>query len=64
MTLKQARVTPHWRRGHIRMQPCGAGKQQRKLIFVAPVLVHAEQLQGEVPAPRSYRAGAGAVTPA
>jgi len=55
-------VTPHWRRGHFRMQPFGTGNLQRKLIFVAPVLVHAEQLQGEVPTPKTYRAGAGAVT--
>lgn len=55
-------VAPHWRRGHFRMQAHGVGNQQRKLIFVAPVLIHAEQLQGEVPAPRSYRAGAAAVT--
>lgn len=54
-------ITPHWRRGHFRMQPFGVGKQQRKLIFVAPVLVHAEQLQGDVPPPKSYRAGAAAV---
>ena len=46
------------------MQPCGAGKQQHKLIFVAPVLVHAEQLQGEAPTPKLYRAGAAAVTAA
>lgn len=51
-------VAPHWRRGHFRMQAYGVGNQQRKLIFVAPVLVHAEQLQGEAPAPKSYRAGA------
>lgn len=51
-------VAPHWRRGHFRMQPFGAGNQQRKLIFVAPVLVHAEQLQGDVPVPRPYLAGA------
>ena len=57
-------VTPHWRRGHFRMQPFGIGNLQRKLIFAAPVLVHAEQLQGEVPAPKSYRAGAAAVTAA
>lgn len=49
-------VAPHWRRGHFRLQPCGAGHQQRKLIFVAPVLVHADQLQGETPAPKPYRA--------
>lgn len=53
-----AGVAPHWRRGHFRMQPFGAGSRQRKLIFVAPVLVHAEQLQGDAPAPKSYRAGA------
>ncbi|KQX96856.1 hypothetical protein ASD28_17345 [Massilia sp. Root133] len=57
-------VAPHWRRGHFRMQPFGIGNQQRKLIFVAPVLVHAEQLQGDVPAPKSYRAGAAVVSTA
>lgn len=51
-------VTPHWRRGHFRMQPCGPGKQERKLIFLAPVLIHADQLQDETPAPKPYRAGA------
>lgn len=53
-------VAPHWRRGHFRMQPFGAGNQQRKLIFVAPALIHAEQLQGDLPAPKSYRAGTAA----
>ncbi|MEW6760691.1 MAG: hypothetical protein AB1437_07685 [Pseudomonadota bacterium] len=51
-------VAPHWRRGHFRLQPYGAGNQQRKLIFVAPVLIHAEQLQDNLPAPKPYRAGA------
>jgi hypothetical protein len=55
-------VAAHWRRGHFRMQPHGAGNQQRKLVFIAPVLIHAEHLQGEVPAPKSYRAGAVART--
>jgi hypothetical protein len=55
-------VAPHWRRGHFRMQPFGIGNQQRKLIFVAPVLVHAEQLQGDVPAPKLYKTGATAIT--
>ncbi|WP_305825425.1 hypothetical protein [Massilia brevitalea] len=50
-------VAPHWRRGHFRMQACGAGNAQRKLIFVAPTLIHADQLQGKVPEPKSYRAG-------
>lgn len=49
-------VAPHWRRGHFRMQPFGAGSQQRKLIFVAPTLIHAGQLQGEAPAPKPYQA--------
>lgn len=50
-------VAPHWRRGHFRMQACGAGKRERKLIFVAPTLIHASQMQGEIPAPKPYRAG-------
>ena len=50
-------VAPHWRRGHFRMQPCGHGKLERKLIFVAPMLIHASQLQGDIPAPKPYRAG-------
>ncbi|MFC5548433.1 hypothetical protein [Massilia aerilata] len=54
-------MAPHWRRGHFRMQPFGTGNQQRKHIFVAPALIHAEQLQGEVPAPKPYRAGPPAV---
>jgi hypothetical protein len=55
-------VAAHWRRGHFRMQPHGAGNQLRRLVFIAPVLIHAEHLQGEVPAPKSYRAGAMALT--
>lgn len=51
-------VAPHWRRGHFRMQPHGPGSQERKLIFVAPVLIHAEQLQGGAPAPKAYCADA------
>jgi hypothetical protein len=50
-------VAPHWRRGHFRMQACGVGKRERKLIFVAPMLIHASQLQGDIPAPKPYRAG-------
>lgn len=29
----------HYRSGHMRMQPCGEGGKDRKLIFVAPTLV-------------------------
>lgn len=49
-------VTPHWRRGHFRMQAHGPGNQLRKLIFVAPLLVHAERLSEEMPRPRQYLA--------
>jgi hypothetical protein len=49
-------VTPHWRRGHFRMQPHGPGNQLRKLIFVAPLLVRAERLSDETPHPRAYMA--------
>jgi hypothetical protein len=51
-------VAPHWRRGHFRMQAYGTGRLERKLIFVAPMLIHAAQLQGEIPRPKPYRAGA------
>jgi len=54
-------VAPHWRRRHFRMQHFGVDNQQRKLIFVAPVLIHAELLQGQVPEPKPYRAGAAAL---
>jgi hypothetical protein len=33
---------PHWRRGHFRNQPCGPGRSQRKLVFIAPVFIHSE----------------------
>jgi hypothetical protein len=29
----------HWRRGYLRNQPYGEGKQQRKLVWIEPVLV-------------------------
>lgn len=51
-------VAPHWRRGHFRMQAHGLGRQERKLIFVAPMLIHADRLQGEQPMPKEYCAHA------
>lgn len=50
-------VAPHWRRGHFRLQAFGPGMRERRLIFVAPVLIHADQLQGDAPVPKPYRAG-------
>jgi hypothetical protein len=57
-------VAPHWRRGHFRMQAFGVGKQNRKLIFIAPTLIHADQLHGDTPAPKSYQAGSGVLSSA
>jgi hypothetical protein len=51
-------VAPHWRCGHFKMQPFGIGRQERKLIFVAPVLIHADQLREELPTPKTYCATA------
>jgi hypothetical protein len=45
-------VAPHWRRGRFSLQAFGPGMQERRLIFVAPVLIHADQLQGEAPVPK------------
>lgn len=33
-------VTPHWRRGHWRWQPCGPGRSERKRIAIPSVLVN------------------------
>lgn len=46
---------PHWRRGHFRMQIHGPGRLERKLIFVAPMMVRADKLAGSVPRPKTYR---------
>lgn len=35
-------VRAHWRRGHYRMQPHGPQRQQRRLQWIRPVLVHGE----------------------
>jgi hypothetical protein len=45
---------PLWRRGHFRSQPCGPARSSRKLIFVAPILIHAERSNGQVPPPKAY----------
>lgn len=36
------KVRPHWRRGHYRMQPHGPQRQQRRLLWIRPTLVHPE----------------------
>ncbi|KWN10831.1 hypothetical protein [Burkholderia ubonensis] len=37
-------ISPHWRRGHLRMQPHGPQNSLRKLIFIAPTLIRADRL--------------------
>jgi len=49
-----ATKAPHWRRGHFRCQPCGPARTARKLIFVAPILIHADRLGNDVPRPKAY----------
>lgn len=50
------RRAAHWRRGHFRMQAHGPSNQLRKLIFIAPLLVHAGELGQDAPRPRKYSA--------
>jgi hypothetical protein len=42
-------VRPHWRRGHWRRQPHGAGGLLRKLIWLMPTMVHRDAAPDEVP---------------
>ncbi len=39
---KHGTKSPHWRRGFLRNQPYGEGRQQRKLVWIEPVLVMGE----------------------
>lgn len=34
------KLRPHWRRGHYRNQAFGSGKKEKRMIFIAPVLVN------------------------
>jgi hypothetical protein len=54
---------PHWRRGHFRAQPCGPARSSRKLIFVAPILIHADRLSGQAPPPKTYELATGHARP-
>lgn len=44
-------IAPHWRRAHWRMQVCGVGRQDRKLVLVPRVLVNAYQITGTAELP-------------
>ena len=37
-------VTPHWRRGHYRWQPCGPGRSERRRIVIPSVLVNGHMM--------------------
>lgn len=47
-------VAPAWRRGHFKNQPHGPQWSLRKLIFVAPYLIHANAEGDAGPAPKNY----------
>lgn len=38
--------TPHWRKGHWRLMAVGAGRTERKAVFIKPVLVNGHLLPG------------------
>ena len=38
---------PHWRRGHFRRQLCGAGRAERRLVFVRPCFINADHFHGD-----------------
>ena len=40
-------VSPHWRRGHFRMQAHGPQMSLRKVIFIAPIVVRADRLASD-----------------
>lgn len=41
---------PHWRRGHIRMQPTAMGAVRR---WIAPQIIRADKLNGDMPLPKT-----------
>ncbi len=50
------KMRPHLRAGHVRQQVCGAGRKDRKLIFVEPVLVNCDTTDNLVHVPKLVRA--------
>lgn len=41
-------LAPHWRSGHWRMQACGPKLQNRKPLYIEPVLVNADSYRGKL----------------
>lgn len=44
MNRPHGELTPHWRRGHFRMQPHGPQNSLRKVMFIPPTLVRSDRL--------------------
>jgi hypothetical protein len=40
-------VSPHWRRGHFRMQTHGPQLSLRKVIFITPTVVRTDRLTSD-----------------
>lgn len=47
-------VRPHWRRGFFRNQRHGKGGLLSKLVFISPLLVRADRIGNDAPAPKNY----------
>lgn len=47
-------VRPHWRRGFFKRQRFGAGRALSKVVFISPVLVRADRIGQDAPAPKDY----------
>jgi len=39
-------VRPHWRKGHWRNQACGVKRLERRPMFIRPMLIHADHVDG------------------
>jgi hypothetical protein len=53
-------VTPHWRRGHWRAQPCGPGRSERRRVAIPAVLVNGHLFLGSAAdTMATYRVGRG-----
>ncbi len=38
----------HWRRGHFRNQPYGAGRTKKRIVFIKPILINSNQFVGDI----------------
>jgi hypothetical protein len=40
-------VSPHWRRGHFRLQRHGPGRSRTRVVFIMPIIVRADRLKSD-----------------